>query len=295
MEQHETEYLTAKELAELLRVKQRKVYELAAAGEVPCSRVTGKLLFPRRAIDAWVADNSEGLDPSPARSRPDVFLGSHDPLLEWAVLESGSDLAMLFGGSLDGLERHAGGEGTITGLHLFDPESGSWNLAVVAARFAQDPVVLVEFAWRERGLIVAPELVDEIRDVGDLAGRRVVLRQAQAGSQALMVHLLAKAAMTIEQLKVVSTARTENDAAVPILEGEADAALGLLSVARRHRLGFVPLLRERFDLLVDRRAWFEPPLQAFAAFCRSEAFRARAAGMEGYDVSGFGTVHFNGA
>lgn len=295
MEQHETEYLTAKELADLLRVKQRKVYELAAAGEVPCSRVTGKLLFPRRAINAWVADNSEGLDPPPARSRPDVFLGSHDPLLEWAVLESGSGLAMLFGGSLDGLERHAGSEGTITGLHLFDPESGSWNLAVAAARFAHDPVVLVEFAWRERGLIVAPELVDEIRDVGDLAGRRVVFRQAQAGSQALMVHLLAKAAVPIEQLQAVSTARTENDAAVPILEGEADAALGLLSVARRHRLGFVPLLRERFDLLVDRRAWFEPPLQAFAAFCRSEAFRARAAGMEGYDVSGFGAVHYNGA
>ena len=295
MKQHETEYLTAKELAELLRVKQRKVYELAAAGEVPCSRVTGKLLFPRLAINAWVADNSEGLDPPTVRTRPDVFLGSHDPLLEWAVLESGSGLAMLFGGSLDGLERYAGDEGTISGLHLFDPGSDSWNQAAVAARFAHDPVVLVEFAWRERGLIVAPELADEIRDVDDLAGRRVVFRQAQAGSQALMAHLLAKASVPIERLQAVSTARTENDAVVPILEGEADAALGLLSVARRHRLGFVPLLRERFDLLVDRRAWFEPPLQAFASFCHSEIFRARAAGMEGYEVSGFGTVHFNGA
>jgi len=294
MEQHETEYLTAKELAELLRVKQRKVYELAAAGEVPCSRVTGKLLFPRRAIDAWVADNSEGLDPPRTRPRPDVFLGSHDPLLEWAVLESGSGMAMLFGGSLDGLERYAEDGGTITGLHLYDPAQDAWNRPAVEVRFASEPVVLIEFAWRARGLIIAPGMEDRIQGVRDLEGQRVVFRQAQAGSQALLEHLLAKASVPIDRLQAVTTARTENDAVVPILEGQADAALGLLSVARRHRLGFVPLLQERFDLLLDRRAWFEPPLQAFTNFCRSEVFRARAAEMEGYDVSGFGSVHYNG-
>ena len=35
------EYLTTKELAELLRIKERKVYDLAAAGQVPCSKVSG--------------------------------------------------------------------------------------------------------------------------------------------------------------------------------------------------------------------------------------------------------------
>ena len=49
------EYLTTQQLAELLHIKERKVYDLAAAGEVPCSRVTGKLLFPRRQIEEWMA------------------------------------------------------------------------------------------------------------------------------------------------------------------------------------------------------------------------------------------------
>ncbi|HIC80349.1 MAG TPA: DNA-binding protein, partial [Kiloniellaceae bacterium] len=40
-------FLTTKEVAELLRVKERKVYDLSAEGEIPCRRVTGKLLFPR--------------------------------------------------------------------------------------------------------------------------------------------------------------------------------------------------------------------------------------------------------
>ena len=55
-----TQYLTTRELAELLRIKERKVYDLAASGEVPCSRATGKLLFPREAIDAWLQRHSDG-------------------------------------------------------------------------------------------------------------------------------------------------------------------------------------------------------------------------------------------
>ncbi|WP_407943286.1 helix-turn-helix domain-containing protein [Mangrovicoccus ximenensis] len=48
------EYLTVRELAELLRLKERKVYDLAASGELPCSRATGKLLFPAAEIRAWI-------------------------------------------------------------------------------------------------------------------------------------------------------------------------------------------------------------------------------------------------
>mgnify|MGYP003652046767 FL=1 len=43
-------YLTTKEVAELLRVKERKVYDLAGAGEIPHRRITGKLLFPRAEL-----------------------------------------------------------------------------------------------------------------------------------------------------------------------------------------------------------------------------------------------------
>jgi len=50
----------------------------------------------------------------------------------------------------------------------------------------------------------------------------------------------------------------------------------------------------RFDLLVERRAWFEPEMQRLVAFCRSDGFRQKAAELQGYGVSGFGRVRFNG-
>ena len=48
-----SDYLTTRELAELLRLGERKVYDLASSGEIPCVRATGKLLFPRAEITAW--------------------------------------------------------------------------------------------------------------------------------------------------------------------------------------------------------------------------------------------------
>lgn len=291
----ENEYLTTRELAELLRIKERKVYDLAASGQIPCSRAMGKLLFPRHAVEAWLTRESSGGAPAKAARRPGVLLGSYEPLLEWALRESGCGLATLLDGSLDGLERFARGEGVASGLHVYDPETNDWNVAAVSARFAEASVALIEFAWRERGLIVAPGMASEFSDVAVLKGRRVVPRQGGAGSQVLLLQLVEQAGLDPEDIAWTGTARTEADAALAVLEGKADAALGLRAVAEQLRLTFVPLLRERFDLLIDRAAWFDPPLQKLVRFCHSPAFTTKVAEFAGYDVSGFGTVRFNAA
>lgn len=288
------QYLTTRELAELLHIKERKVYELAASGEVPCSRATGKLLFPRGAVETWIASKSGGSMSGTAAARPAVFLGSHDPLLEWALRESGSGLAMYWDGSLDGVERFALGEGLATSLHVFDPADNDWNTPLVAARFAGAPVVLAEFAWRDRGLIVGEGKAGQFPTIASLPGHKVVSRQSEAGSQRLMEHLLASNGVDAAQISFAGIARTESDAAIAVAEGRADAAFGLRALAVQARLDFVPVVRERFDLLVDRRSWFEPPMQRFLEFCRSEPFGEKASRLTGYDVGQLGRVHFNG-
>ena len=60
-------------------------------------------------------------------------------------------------------------------------------------------------------------------------------------------------------------------------------------------LGFAPTVQERFDLAIWRRAWFDPPLQRLMTFLRTEACALRAQEMGGYDLSGLGTIHHNGA
>jgi len=294
MPQHETEFLTTRELAELLRIKERKVYDLAASGDLPCTRAMGKLLFPRREIDAWLARSRSGSLHEQAAQRPGVFLGSYEPMLEWALRESRCGLATYLDGSLDGLERFARGEGLATGLHIFVPEADDWNLPLIRQRFATEPVVLVEWCWRERGLIVAPGEEGRITGIRDLRGRRFAPRQSEAGSQRLFEHLLGRENLTAADIDFATASRSEADAALAVAEGRADAALGLAALARQYRLGFIPVIRERFDLLVDRRSWFEAPMQTLLAFCNSATFADRTRGLEGYDFSNRGRVLYNG-
>lgn len=290
-----SEYLTTRELAALLRIKERKVYDLASSGAVPCTRATGKLLFPRRGIERWLAASGEGPGSAPRKAaRPNVMLGSHDPLLEWALQASGSGIAGYFDGSQNGLARFTRDEGIATALHVYCAAERSWNRAAAARCGGASTAVLVEFCWRSRGILFRGERGATMRGIGDLKGRRVIRRQPGSGSQTLLEHLLSEHALDAAHLEFTDMTHTETESAVAILNGTADAALGLESLAAQYDLGFTPLIRERFDLLVNRHAWFDPPFQRFIRFCTSQALQKRAATLRGYDATGVGTVHFNG-
>jgi excisionase family DNA binding protein len=281
-------YLTTREVADLLRVKERKVYDLAAANEIPHRRITGKLLFPAAEIMAWIDGGGDAVQ----TERPSVLTGSHDPLLDWAIRESGSELATLWNGSLDGLQVYAEGRAALSGLHV--PEGDDWNIQTVALRCLQG-CVLIAWATRSRGLLVAPSLKGRMTRFSDIKGRRVVKRQPGAGAAALLDALMADAGLSPGDISPVSgLARTETDAAAIVSAGDADAALGIEAMAKQFHLGFVALRQERFDLLVDRRSYFTQPVQTLLSFARTGAFRAKAEAMGGYALEDAGAVRWLG-
>jgi len=294
-------FMTTKEIADYLRIKERRVYDLVRDRAIPCTRVTGKWLFPKELVDRWLAAHAEGAETVPPVPPP-VVAGSHDPLLAWAVGESGSGLALMAGGSLDGIRRFAEGAAMAAGLHVFDPETGDFNRPVLergiaGAQPARRGTVLIEWARRRQGLVVAAGNPHSIAGLDDLKSKtlRVVQRQAEAGSHLLLGHLLAREGLSLDELASCGeTARNETDLGLAVLEGRADAGLAVEAVARSLKLGFVSLIEERYDLLMHRRDYFEPPLQKLFDFARSDAFRARALRMGGYNVSDLGRVHYNG-
>ena len=175
---------------------------------------------------------------------------------------------------------------------------GGYNTHVVAEATAGLDAVMIEWARRRQGLVVAPGNPMDIQGIADLKakGCRVAVRQPEAGSRILFNHLLAEAGLKPGDLDLIDPPlRSEADLALAILEDKADAGLAVAAAAHQLRLDFVPLHEERYDLLLRRRDYFEPPVQALLAFCRSDAFRARAAEMVGYDVAALGAVTYNAA
>jgi len=285
------EFLTTKEVAGMLRVKERKVYDMVAEGQIPHRRITGKLLFPKAALEAWLSGETASSTPM-----PHVIAGSHDPLLDWAIRQSGSGLATLFDGSMDGVERLANGQASAAGMHVFDPETADWNIPSVAEHLRDAPVVLVEWAKRQQGLLIAQDQRNAIKGIAGLKGKRIAMRQETAGAAVLFNHLIGQAGISPEDLRIMpEIARTETEAATAIAAGHADAAPGLEAVAKQFGLAFIPTLQERFDLAIDRRAWFEAPFQKLLEFARTEKLSTKAAELGGYDVSDLGRVTWNGA
>lgn len=285
-----SEFLTTREVAELLRIKERKVYDLASNGKIPCSKATGKLLFPKAEIDQWLIANSS----QKTLERPAVLLGSHDPLLEWALRASGCGIASFFDGSLDGVERYINGEGIATGLHIYERISKQWNIPIVTEKLASQNIAVMEWASRQRGFILSNDCSQNVHSIDDIKQLTIVPRQPGAGSQILLESLMNDAQLNESDLTLLKAERTESDAVLPILQGRAHATLGLATVAEQYKLKFVPVVEERYDLVVDRRYWFEPAWQKLLDFCHCEEFMTKAIASTGYNVSNLGTIHYNG-
>jgi excisionase family DNA binding protein len=287
--------MTTSEVADYLRLRERTIYEMVARQTIPFTRATGKILFPRRLIDAWLEAQTElpdaGIAPPPA-----IYAGSNDPLLEWALRQSGSGLAVLAGGSLQGLEDLAAGRAVISGLHLIDPDTGAWNIPAARAHLPGSRHVMIHWARRTQGLLLAADNPLGVTGLADAVARglRFALRSEGAGSQRLLDVLLTREGLSRAALVTTGQpADTHADLAALIETGEADCGLGLQAAAGA--LAFLPLMTdESFDLVMTRRAYFEPPVQRLLDFARSETFAARATHMGGYDLSGLGGVVWNG-
>ncbi|MDZ7853192.1 MAG: helix-turn-helix transcriptional regulator [Halomonas sp.] len=288
-------YLTTAEVADYLRLKERKVYDLVRQGALPCVRVTGKLLFPRQSIDLWLMNHLEG-DRASSRPVPAVLAGSQDPLLEWAVRESGAGLALLCHGSGDGVRRLLAGEAMVAGLHLLDEHSGGYNRPETLGLSGMRDLVMMRWVRRRQGLLLAPDNPLGIASLEDLAQDSVRLghRQPDAGAHRLLEWLLARAGIDTGRLHFTEhPSLNEDDLALAIRQGEADAGLGVEAAARRQGLAFVPLHEEAFDLALRRRSYFEPPIQRLLAFAREVRFAERAEALGGYDISELGRVVHN--
>lgn len=295
--QDDPTYLTTDEAAGYLRLKERKLYELVANGAVPCTKVSGKWLFPRAALDRWLEAGlarPEGMQPV---NPPPIIGGSQDSLLEVAVRDSGCGLALLAEGSQAGLDRLLRGEVSIAAIHLHaTPDDDEANLAAIRAEPSLFDAVVIGFARREQGLLVAPG--NPLRLMGVAAAiekrARFVRRQQGAGAQLLLMSLIAREAVPIGRMVVADgICATGQDLALAIRTGRADCGIAPRAIATAFGLDFLPLVWEHVDLVMRRRTYFEPATQSLLTWMRGPSMAARARELGGYDLAKSGEVRLN--
>ena len=293
----QADLLTTDEAALYLRLSERKLYELVAAGAVPCTKITGRWLFPRAALDRWVMAGIAGPAALARADAPPIIGGSQDPLLEWALRDSGSGLASLPEGSENGLRRLGRGEVMMAAIHLhrLAGDDDAANPDAVANAPGLYDAVVIAFVRREQGLLVAPGNPLGLTDIAAVVGRKARLGQRQpgAGAQLLLLGLMARAGLPADSLpRAAGEYTTGSDLAQAVRSGRADCGVASRAVAEAAGLDFVPLTWERFDLVLRQRDYFRTGPQALFAFIRTATFRDRALELGGYEVTDAGAVRF---
>jgi excisionase family DNA binding protein len=288
--------LTTAEAAEYLRLKERKLYELVAEQAIPCTKVTGKWLFPRADLDRWLlAGMARPLGVVPA-DPPPIVGGSHDPLLQWALAESRAGLAILPEGSEAGLRRFLTGQVIAAAIHFHDVDDmeKDANVELVAKEPALYDAVLIGFAAREQGLIVAQGNPLGLKRLADAKAKsaRLAVRPEGAGAQQLLHALLKHHALRLADFRTPIVAPTGPDIAQAIRAGHADCGIATRAVAAAAGLDFVPVAVERFDLLMRQRDSYRPALQKLLGLLRQPLFAARAKELGGLDVSFAGATRW---
>ncbi|MGU3537509.1 substrate-binding domain-containing protein [Methylobacterium sp. A54F] len=212
---------------------------------------------------------------------------SHDLLLMEAIEAAGeadaladvqAEVAVV--GSHEAVARLLDGRADVAGFHC-----GALPLAAAGAPFADLPahpgLVVRPLFEREQGLLLAPRNPLGIRDLGDLAGRRVryVNRQKGSGTRLWFDRLLAEHGIAPGEIAGYGVEEfTHQAVAAVIATGAADAGLGARSAAERFGLHFLSIGWETYHLAAAA-ALPEPVLDRLAA-----AVAARVARSPGYKV-----------
>ena len=281
--------------------------EPALYAAIPDLRVNGPdaaaLLEPTQADAASSPPALPDVRPALRRARGAIVaVGSHDMTLDLLgdylhARDPNITLVSAHVGSLGGLLALQRNEAHLAGSHLFDEDTGDYNVGAI--RRVLTPygrhVVLLGFVDRRQGLIIAPGNPKNITGIEDLARPdiRYVNRQQGAGTRLLLDHELRQRGLDAARVRGYARQESSHAAvAAAVAGGDADCGLGIQAAAHAQNLDFIPLFSERYDLVIPVEHYASELLAPLLALLRkpTPAFLRSVAALGGYETSRMGQV-----
>lgn len=225
-----------------------------------------------------------------------LAIGSHDMTLDLlAQFLAGRDRRLTSAnvGSLGGLIALRRGEAHLAGSHLLDPQTGEYNLSYIRQYLPDTPVVVVALVGREQGLLVPKGNLKAIRSLEDLAreGVRFVNRQRGAGTRVLLDYQLSKLGIDAAAIGGYDQEEyTHLAVAAAVASGRADCGLGIAAAAHALNLEFIPLFKERYDLVFLREEYNKPLVAPLLEVLRDASFQKAVSQLPGYDIAPMGRI-----
>ena len=264
-------------------------------------RADGIVRIPQEVSGLAEGETSQAELMSPPEAIQDrlLVIGSHDltvDLLNSLLKErTGGRIHISSSnvGSLGGLLALGRKTAHLAGSHLLDTQTGDYNRSYLKRYLPDIPVILITLVHRWQGFIIPAANPKGIRGIGDLARPDVIFvnRQAGSGTRILLDYELARAGITPEQVTGYRAEEyTHMNVAVAVASGAADAGMGIMAAAQALDLGFIPVTKERYDLVIPEVYLKEEKIQILLEIIRTEAFQRKVLELGGYETDETGRV-----
>jgi molybdenum cofactor synthesis domain-containing protein len=228
-----------------------------------------------------------------------LALGSHDltiDLLASMIKEKSEGKITISSsniGSMGGLIALEKGIAHFAGSHLLDTQTGDYNFSYIPRYLKNTPVTLVTLAHRWQGLMIARGNPKNVRGIADLTRSDIALinRQAGSGTRILLDYELQKAGIQPAGiLGYKSEEYTHMSVAMAVTSGRADVGLGIMAAAQALNLDFIPVARERYDLVIPTELLNDERIVCIQDIIRSSKFIEQILSLGGYEVEETGKI-----
>ncbi|MEA3487237.1 MAG: helix-turn-helix transcriptional regulator [Thermodesulfobacteriota bacterium] len=286
--------LTTKELAGLLRLNEKKVYQLVKEGNIPHVRIAGKWLFPERHVTRWIDENVQ-------RERDILIVGSNDVLMEKLVLLysqenfPGSVAFYSSMGSSRGVHALSLKKGQVCCTHLLDMETGEYNLPFLDRVLSGQRYEVVNLWRRKQGLIVKKGNPMGLRGLEDVVekGAKFINRNEGSGTRVLLEYLIREKGLNERDVTGFNEeVDSHMDVALKVFFGEADVGLGIEYVTYPLGLDFLPLKEEMFDLVIPGELWSTSVIKGFMDYIDPVRINNLSKNLPGYNLKDTGKIRF---
>jgi putative molybdopterin biosynthesis protein len=313
---NESTALTTQEVADILKIAKNTVYELIKRGELNSYRVGRKVRVDIKDVDEY--KNKTKSIKSNNQSNPIQNNWVSNPLLHEELPQSssfvicGQDVLLdilsrylqmhpngvqalrSYVGSYNGLYALYNGNVQMATAHLWDGDTGQYNVPYVRRMLPGIPAVIIHLACRLQGFYVAKGNPKGIKGWEDLQRKDITIinREKGSGTRVLLDEHLRKLGIPSRSIKGYTRESTSHLAiASTVARGGADIGIGNeKSGLQVNGIDFIPLQTERYDLVVKKEDINKAPFQAVIEILRSQDFKMELEGIGGYDLTEIGKI-----
>ena len=302
---------TTEEIAQLLTISKLTVYDIIKKGEIRAYRVGRQMRVDAVDLAAYKERLKSGGEsalipvkpitpPSPASdtvTNSNIIISGQDLSLDIIasyIEESGLYRPLRsFAGSLNSLIKMYQGQADIVSTHLFDGETGDYNLPYVKRLLTGRSYMVINLIGRTAGLYVQKDNPKQLKDWSDLQrlGMRLVNREIGSGARVLLDEQLRLAGINGSSISGYEDEELNHMAvAARVASGQADAGVGIEKTARLIDVDFVPLIQEQYDLVLIKTKENEKLRELIINTLNSTSFKEKLKAIGGYDLSKTGTI-----